>query len=98
MAGLVPVLILLVTTGMVAPRRLSTSTAARLVGAGIGGAALACLRLWGHRLSAWGGLVESDGLAQFSSLMALAGLALGLLAAPSRLGRDESDGGQNEGT
>ena len=95
-AALVPSLMLLLTGLAIAlagasPR--GKETAPRASGAGLAAlgvvfAALACLRLWGHRFEAFG-MVELDGFGLFLSLVVLAGLGLTLPVARVALARQD---------
>lgn len=94
-AALVPLLMLLATglvvalVGALSPRG-EDSSGAGLAGLGVAFASLACFRLWGHRLRAFG-MVDSDGFSLFLSLVVLAGLALTLPVASVALKRQKLD-------
>lgn len=94
-AALVPSLMLLLTgiaIALAGARSGRQAVAARApAGAGLAAlgvifAALACLRLWGHRMQAFG-MVELDGFGVFLSLLVLAGLGLTLPVARVALAR-----------
>jgi NADH-quinone oxidoreductase subunit N len=87
-AVLVPALILLVTGAfLIVARRISRAYIVAWMG--LIGSTAACVRLWEHRLSAWG-WVESDPVGRFLSLLILVGVALTLPISRAASERDVS--------
>jgi NADH-quinone oxidoreductase subunit N len=98
LAALIPSLMLLATALAIAlagARRGRDSAPSVAPGAGVAAigvffSVLACIRLWGHRLEAFG-MLEVDGFSLFLSLLVLAGLALTLPVARAALGREKQE-------